>query len=105
MRSYPDEITAHYASLMKEYGIYECTGDAYAGDWPTTSFAHHGITYLKSERKKSDIFHECLPILRQGRAELLDDRHTVAQFAALECRTSRAGRDSNFSPLNTGIGR
>jgi len=101
-RGRPDDITVRYANIMKAYGITECTGDAYAGDWPTNAFERAGITYVKSERHKSDIYAECLPVLRQGRAELLDDKHMVAQFSQLECRTSRVGRDTISHPTIPG---
>jgi hypothetical protein len=101
-RGRPDDITVRYAQIMKAYRITECTGDAYAGDWPMNAFERQGITYVKSERHKSDIYAECLPVLRQGRCELLDDRHMVAQFSQLEVRTSRVGRDTISHPVLPG---
>jgi hypothetical protein len=101
-RGRPDDITVRFAQLMKAYRINECVGDAYAGDWPTNAFERAGITYTKSERHKSDIYAEALPVLRQGRAELVDDRHMVAQFCQLECRTSRVGKDTISHPAIPG---
>jgi len=101
-RGRPDDITVRFAQLAKSYGVNEVTGDAYAGDWPKNAWERQGITYIKSERHKSDIYQECLPVLRQGRCELLDDRHMIAQFAQLECRTSRVGRDMISHPAIPG---
>jgi hypothetical protein len=101
-RGAPDDITVRFAQLAKTYGVTEVTGDAYAGDWPKNAWERQGITYNKSERHKSDIYAECLPVLRQGRCELLDDRHMVAQFSNLECRTSRVGKDTISHPAIPG---
>jgi len=57
------------------------------------SFAKHGITYHHSSRDRSAIYGDVLPLFTSGRVRLLDNRRLVAQFAALERRTSAAGRD------------
>jgi hypothetical protein len=56
-------------------------------------FQRHGITYAYSDRDRSQIYVECLPLLTSGRVRLVDNRKLVAQFASLERRTSSVGRD------------
>jgi hypothetical protein len=70
------------------------TGDRYAGEWPREQFAKHGIAYMPSERTKSDIYRDVLPLLTSGRVELLDDARLIGQLGGLERRTARGGRDS-----------
>jgi hypothetical protein len=52
------------------------------------------MTYEQSERPKSQIYGELLPLLNSGRVELLDHARLVAQLCDLERRTSRGGKDS-----------
>jgi hypothetical protein len=57
-------------------------------------FRKAGISYQPSERSKSTIYLEVLPLLNAGRVELLDNQRLVAQLSGLERRTSRSGKDS-----------
>jgi hypothetical protein len=56
-------------------------------------FQRQGITYSYSERDRSTIYVECLPLFTAGRARLVDNKKLVTQFASLERRTSSVGRD------------
>jgi hypothetical protein len=89
----PDAATAEMAATLRSYGLGSCTGDRYAAQWVVQSFAKHGITYHHSPRDRSAIYGDVLPLFTSGRVRLLDNRRLVAQFAALERRTSAAGRD------------
>lgn len=90
----PEGVVAEFCDLMKLYGITSVTGDRYAGEWPREQFRKHGISYDISERSRSDLYREMLPILNSGRAVLLDDEKTVNQIVGLERRVARGGRDS-----------
>jgi hypothetical protein len=96
----PDAVAAEMAATLKSYGFGSCTGDRYAAGWVTQSFAKNGITYHHSQRDRSAIYGEVLPLFTSGRARLLDNRRLVAQFAALERRTSSVGRDRIDHPVN-----
>src|SRR6266849_2005910 len=96
----PDAVAAEMAATLKSYGLGSCTGDRYAAGWVTQSFAKHGIRYHHSQRDRSAIYGEVLPLFTSGRARLLDNRRLVAQFAALERRTSSVGRDRIDHPVN-----
>jgi hypothetical protein len=75
------------------------TGDRWGGEWPREAFAKRRIAYTVSEKPKSAIYTEFLPLLNSGRVELLDHSRTVAQLCALERRTGRgSGRDSIDHP-------
>jgi hypothetical protein len=89
----PDAVAAEMAATLKSYGLGACTGDRYAAGWVTQSFAKNGITYHHSQRDRSAIYGEVLPLFTSGRARLLDNRRLVAQFASLDRRTSSVGRD------------
>jgi len=62
-------------------------------------FRKHGITCEVSERVKSDIYRELLPLLNSGRIESLDNQRLIAQLCGLERRTARGGKDSiDYAP-------
>ncbi len=90
----PEAVTIEYAELLKGYGIRKVTGDRYAGEFPRELFAKQGITYELSDRPKSDIYRDTLPLFNSGKLELLDNRVLTAQLCGLERRTARGGRDS-----------
>lgn len=89
----PAGIVAEYAQVLKRYKITKVTGDRYAGRWPRDEFAKHGIAYDVSELDRSGLFLETLAALNSGRVELPPCEIVARQFAGLERRTSRSGRD------------
>jgi hypothetical protein len=57
-------------------------------------FRSNGIDYRLSDKPKSEIYQNLLPLLNGGRLELLDLPRLAAQLVGLERRTARSGRDS-----------
>jgi hypothetical protein len=90
----PEGTVAEFCDLLKSYGITSVTGDRYAGEWPREQFRKHGVEYLLSDRPKSDLYRDLLPVLNSGQCELLDLPKITAQLVGLERRTARGGRDS-----------
>lgn len=90
----PDAVVAAFAGTLKTYGISSVTGDRFAGTWVSERFQQHQIRYNVSERSKSAIYTEFLPLINSGRARLLPVPKLVDQLSSLERRTSRGtGRD------------
>jgi len=90
----PDAVVEEFATLLQAYRVHRVTGDAYSGQWVRERFAEYGVTYEVSERNKSAIYGEVLPLLNARRVLLLDSPRLRAQLVNLERRTSRAGKDS-----------
>jgi hypothetical protein len=90
----PDEVAVDFSELLKSYGIRKVTGDRYGGEWPSERFRVHGIEYAPSEKSKSDIYRDLLPLLNSRKTELLDLPRLATQLTGLERRTARGGRDS-----------
>lgn len=90
----PDAVAKEFSDLLGAYGLSRVTGDRYGGEWPRERFAAHSVTYVPSERSKSEIYSAFLPLLNAGRAELLDLPQLANELAGLERRTARGGRDS-----------
>jgi hypothetical protein len=51
------------------------------------------VNYVHSERDRSSIYADALPLFTAGRARLLDNAKLIVQFANLERKTSPSGRD------------
>jgi hypothetical protein len=89
----PTAATEEIAAVLKSYGLKSTTGDKYAAQWVVDAFRKCGINYGHSERDRSAIYLDALPLFTSGRARLLDSKRLVAQFSSLERRTSPAGKD------------
>jgi len=90
----PGGVVAQFAGVLASYRVRQVGGDHYAGEWPREEFSKNGVTYRPSDKTKSELYGELLPIINAGRVELLDHPRLVAQLVGLERHTSRAGRDS-----------
>jgi hypothetical protein len=90
----PEKVTRDFAAILKSYEISEVTGDRYGGEWPRERFRADGITYKPSERNRSEIYVELLPLLNSRRAILLDNGRLVAQLTGLERHASRSGSET-----------
>jgi hypothetical protein len=90
----PESVIDEFATLVRSYGIARVVGDRYAGEFPREQFRKRGIHYAVSEKPKSDLFRDLLPLLNSGRIVLPKSDRLINQLTGLERRTSRAGKDS-----------
>jgi hypothetical protein len=90
----PEAVVADFCKTLASYGVAKVTGDRYAGEWPREQFLKRNVTYVPSERVKSDIYRDCLPLLNSRKCQLLDIRRLISQLHGLERRTARGGKDS-----------
>ncbi|MNF93684.1 hypothetical protein D3C84_763680 [compost metagenome] len=93
-RGDPAQITGRYAAILNSYGVRRITGDRYAAEWPRQEFRKYSITLEPSEKNRSELYLELLPMLQTGAVELAPDEKALMQLAMLERRTSRTGRDT-----------
>lgn len=82
------------ARIVKEYGLTHVVGDKWAKGFVEQGFSRHGIQYKYSERTRSEIYLETLPLFTSGKIRLLDNARLVTQFANLERTTHASGRDN-----------
>jgi hypothetical protein len=94
----PDAVVEEFAGVLRSYGLTGVTGDNYGGAWPSSRFAAHGVIYTASEKVRSAIYLELLPLINSARCELLDNPRLLAQLCALERRVQRSGKDSVNHP-------
>ncbi|APO74580.1 hypothetical protein AM571_CH01759 [Rhizobium etli 8C-3] len=90
----PEAVVDDFAKTLASYGIHEVEGDRYAGEWPREQFRKRGISYKLSEKIRSDLYRDLLPMLNSGTVDLLDDNRLVNQIVNLERRVSRGGKES-----------
>jgi hypothetical protein len=94
--------TRQVADVLKTYGLQEVSGDRYAAGWVVDAFDKCGIKYRHSERDRSAVYADALPLFTAGRARLLDNKRLVNQFAGLERKVSPGGRDRIGHPERSG---
>jgi hypothetical protein len=75
----PDITVREFSETLKQYGLYQVSGDKYGGAWPSERFRAHGVNYAPSTRTKSEIYLESVARLNSGQVELLDDPRLVAE--------------------------
>jgi hypothetical protein len=90
----PEAIVADFCATLAAYGVAKVTGDRYAGEWPREQFKKRNVDYVPSERVKSDLYRDALPLLNSRKCQLLDIRRLISQLHGLERRTARGGKDS-----------
>ncbi|MCA1457755.1 hypothetical protein I6F35_32000 [Bradyrhizobium sp. BRP22] len=96
----PEEIVAQYATLLKSYRISTVKGDRYAGEWVREAFLKQRITFEHSEKPKTALYAELLPLINSKKCELIDHPRLHSQLLALERRTTRSGREQIDHPIN-----
>jgi hypothetical protein len=87
-------VVEDFCTTLASYRIGLVHGDRYAGEWPREQFLKRKVEYKPSERVKSDIYRDALPLLNSGRVQLLDNKRLITQLHGLERRTARGGKDS-----------
>jgi hypothetical protein len=75
----PDSATARIADMLKSYRCHSTVGDKYSAQWIVAAFERCGITYRHSDRDRSAIYLDALPLFTTGRARLLDSKRLVTQ--------------------------
>jgi hypothetical protein len=89
----PQSATAEVSKLFKEYGVHTAKGDRYAAGFSVEAFQRCGIRLEYTERDRSAVYSDALPLFTAGRARIVDSRKLVTQFASLERRPSPSGKD------------
>jgi hypothetical protein len=90
----PRDVVAEYATLLKQYRVGKVTGDKYAAEWVVQSFAEHAITYESSERNKSEIYLDALPLFSRGAISMPNLPPLIKELRLLERQSHRGGRDT-----------
>jgi hypothetical protein len=85
----PRDAVRKFVRALREYGLSEVWGDAYAGQTFRRDFEDAGITYRVSELSRTELYEELEPPLNAGEVELLDIPKLRDQLLTLVIRGSR----------------
>ena len=86
----PRDAVRKFAAALKFWGIFQVTGDTYAGQTFRRDFEDLGISYSVSTLSKSDIYDAFEPKLNAGEVELLDDGKLQEQLLTLVVRARKS---------------
>lgn len=89
----PQDVVKEFSEILREFDIYQVTGDKYAGEWVVRAFEGEDINYISSDLNKSEIYLNFEPLMAQGVVELLDNQRMRNQLRALERRTRSGSKD------------
>ena len=93
-------VTEEYAALLKEYRIGAIVGDHWGQEWVQGAWRRCGITYTKSDLRKSDIYLETLPLYVRSLVRLPNHPTLIRELRLLERYTHRGGKDTVDAPKN-----
>jgi hypothetical protein len=88
----PEGVVQEFCSLLRNYKIFAVRGDKYGGEWVTEQFRKCGVTHEASEKTKSQLYGELLPLINSRACALLDDQVLRRQLTSLERKTRMGGR-------------
>lgn len=94
----PAAIVEEFAAILRSYRISRAHGDRYAGRWPADEFRKHGIEYTASNRDRSALYLDFMARINSGAVILPPCQKMQRQFANLERRAHRGGRDTIDHP-------
>ena len=89
----PSSVIGEASELVKRYRMSETTGDRYAPGFVNEGFRQNQIHYRQSERDRSALYLELLPLVNAQQVLLLDRPDLLRELRGLERRRGTAGRD------------
>jgi hypothetical protein len=89
----PTGVIAEFVDLFRRYRVTQVMGDRYAADFVSEQFRVHGVRYQASDRDRSAIYLELLPLINAERVVLLDVPELLREIRGLERRRGATGRD------------
>jgi hypothetical protein len=89
----PSGVVQEASDFFKSYHLTQIAGDAYSAEFTVEQFRINGISYIASERDRSTIYLEFLPLLNSAKVSLLDIPELLREFRGLERRRGSSGKD------------
>jgi hypothetical protein len=90
----PSVVTAKLAELVKQYRVTKINGDYYSAGWVESAWnGLDGLKYIRSEKPKSALYLEALPLFARQLVNLPDHPRLTRELRLLERSTTRAGQD------------
>ncbi|WHZ30064.1 MAG: hypothetical protein OJF51_004866 [Nitrospira sp.] len=89
----PSGVIAEACAFLKTYRVSQVHGDRYGAEYNAEQFRKNGLSYEPSERDRSEIYLELLPLINSERAVLLDHAELLRELRGLERRRGTSGKD------------
>jgi len=89
----PEVVIEEFATIAKAWRCTRAIGDKYAGNFVADTFRRFGLNYEVSDRSRSELYRDFLPLLNSRGVDLLDNDRLVLELIGLERRTFRGGAD------------
>lgn len=90
----PEAVVEEFVDVVKKYRVTRVIGDRYAGSWCSEQFGKRGVHYAPSEKSKSQIYLDAVPLFNSQAVDLIDHASLINQLTGLERRVVRGGRES-----------
>jgi hypothetical protein len=68
----PENVVVTFCKILSDYRVTSVTGDRYSGEWVREQFSKNGVYYEPSEKTKSELYADLLPLINSRTAALLD---------------------------------
>lgn len=94
----PEDVVTAFSEILKSYKVTSVKADRYALQWVVEAFKKQGVTVEHTDKPKSVIYGELLPLINSKKCDLLDNARLHSQLLALERRTTRNGRETIDHP-------
>ncbi len=95
----PAVVTEEFAKIMKAYGIKRTKSDRYAGMWPTSAYARHGVLVEINDQSASELLLELGALIRMGRVVLPKSDRLLLQLQQLERKVRSGSHDVVEAPV------
>lgn len=79
----PRDAVKRFVSELRAWNLSSVTGDSYAGQTFRLDFEEAGVSYVVSDKSKSEIYDAFEPKLNAGEVELLDHPKLTEQILTL----------------------
>ncbi len=90
----PLAVVREVCDRLRPYRVGTVTGDRYGSGFVTEAFTAGGLRYLASDRDRSRVYLDTLPLVNAGQVRLLDRPDLLRELRGLERRVTRNGRES-----------
>jgi len=94
----PEIVVKEFTQILRNYGIWQVTGDRYAAEWVSSAFKKNGIRYNASELDKSEIYLNAQPLFTMNKVKLPKNERLKTQLLTLERKPRSGGKDSVNHP-------
>jgi len=87
-----DQVVNEAGAILTRYGLTQVHGDAWGNDATEAHFRRVGVLYHVSDRTRSELYRDLLPLVTSGKVRLLDNERQKTQLLGLE-RSPGQGRE------------